>query len=343
MASKERLHRHARHIALVGSDTLLGREIREVVESSGSGTVIERFGANGEASFGEEEGEAVYREALSAATLKICETIVCAGSEAGALKAYDLAKAAGGAIRLIDCSGYLDQKPEARICAPLIDTGKTGKAWLLIPAHSAAVSIAAVLLQLAGAAAIERAVIEIFEPASERGSKGIAELQQQTANLLSFRPLEKHIFDAQLSFNLLPAYGEEAPIQLAVVEQRIEMHLATALARKAQSGRAVPMPSIRVIQVPVFHGYSFSAWVQFEAKPELKEINKSLVSQSIEFRSAEQEVPTNVESAGQSGIIVGDVRVDRNNPRAMWLWMVSDNLRLLADSVASLLDVAGGR
>jgi aspartate-semialdehyde dehydrogenase len=127
------------------------------------------------------------------------------------------------------------------------------------------------------------------------------------------------------------------------VEQRIEMHLATTLARKAQSGRAVPMPSIRVIQAPVFHGYSFSAWVQFESKPELKEINESLVSQSIEFRSAEQEVPTNVEFAGQSGIAVGDVRVDRNNPRAMWLWIVSDNLRLVADSVASLLDGAGGR
>lgn len=121
------------------------------------------------------------------------------------------------------------------------------------------------------------------------------------------------------------------------------MHLATALARNAHSGRAVPMPSIRLIQVPVFHGYSFSAWVQFEAKPELQEINKSLVSQSIEFRSAEQEVATNVESAGQSGIMVGDVRMDRNDSRAVWLWMVTDNLRLLADSVASFLDVAGGR
>jgi hypothetical protein len=37
---------------------------------------------------------------------------------------------------------------------------------------------------------------------------------------------------------------------------------------------------------------------------------------------------------------VGDLRVDRNNPRAVWLWMVADNLRLLADSVASLLDGA---
>ncbi|MGH9693314.1 MAG: Asd/ArgC dimerization domain-containing protein, partial [Bryobacteraceae bacterium] len=311
----------------MGSDTLLGHEIREVLESSASGTVIDGFAANGEASFGEKEGEAVYREPLSAGALKSCEAIVCAGSEAGALKAYELAKASRGAVKLIDCSGYLDQKPEARICAPLIEGGKPGKGWLLVPAQPAAASISAVLLQLAGAAAIERAVIDIFEPASERGSKGIAELQQQTANLLSFRPLEKHIFDAQLSFNLLPAYGEEAPVQLAAVEQRIEMHLATVLARGAQSGRAVPMPSIRLIQAPVFHGYSFSAWVQFGANVALEDIAQSLVSQSIDVRSPEQEIPTNAESAGHSGITVGNVRVDRNNPRAVWLWMVTDNLR----------------
>ena len=338
MANKERSQRHARRLALVGSDTLLGREIREVLESSDRGMAIDGFAANGEASFGEEQGEAVYREALSAGTLKNCEAIVCAGSEAGALKAYELAKAIGGAVKLIDCTGYLDQKPEARICAPLIERGKPGKGWLLVPAQPAAASIAAILLQLAGVGAVEHAIIDIFEPASERGSKGIAELQQQTVNLLSFRPLEKHIFDAQLSFNLLPAYGEEAPLQLSAVEQRIEIHLATALARGAQGGRSVPMPSIRLIQAPVFHGYSFSAWVQFEAKAMLEKMGQSLASQSIDFRSAEQEIPTNAESAGQSGIAVGNLRVDRNNPRAVWLWMVADNLRLLADSVASLLD-----
>ena len=40
---------------------------------------------------------------------------------------------------------------------------------------------------------------------------------------------------------------------------------------------------------------------------------------------------------GQSGVIVGDIRVDRNNPRAVWLWIVIDNLRLRADTVRDLL------
>ena len=32
-------------------------------------------------------------------------------------------------------------------------------------------------------------------------------------------------------------------------------------------GEGVPMPSLRLIQAPVFHGYTFSAWVEFEENP----------------------------------------------------------------------------
>ena len=60
---------------------------------------------------------------------------------------------------------------------------------------------------------LRHSVIQIFEPASERGQAGIHELQQQTTSLLSFRQLEKKIFDAQLGFAMLARYGEDAPEQ----------------------------------------------------------------------------------------------------------------------------------
>jgi len=40
---------------------------------------------------------------------------------------------------------------------------------------------------------------------------------------------------------------------------------------------------------------------------------------------------------GQSGLIAGDIRIDGNNPRAAWLWVVGDNVRLMADAAADLL------
>ena len=99
----------------------------------------------------------------------------------------------------------------------------------------------------------------------------------------------------------------------------------------------MPLPSLRLIQVPVFHGYSMSLWVEFAASITVEQVKSALVSAQIEIRSAGEEVPTNVGIAAQSGIQAGDIRVDRNNPRAVWIWLVVDNLRWLADSTEELL------
>ena len=140
-------------------------------------------------------------------------------------------------------------------------------------------------------------MIQIFAPASEHGTAGVEELQQQTISLLSFKSLPRAVFDAQLAFNLLARYGEEAPAALEDAELRIERHLATLLALPGE-GEGAPMPSLRLIQAPVFHGYSFSAWVEFEANPGIEALESGLATGSIEVRGADFEAPTNVGQAG---------------------------------------------
>jgi aspartate-semialdehyde dehydrogenase len=323
----------------VGGETLLGRELREVLGSRVSGAVIKTYASTGEGNFGEEDGEAIYRDPLDAQSLANEHAVLIAGSREGALKAYRLANAAGGRPVLIDCVGDLDHEPEARIIAPLFQQPDLQTTWLLVVAHPAASALALVLRRLADHKHIQRAVTHIFEPASERGKRGVSELHQQTNSLLAFKRLDKHVFDAQLSFNLLSQYGEQAPSKLSVVEQRIETHLATLLG--AYSKTTVPMPSLRLIQAPVFHGYSISAWVEFASDVRGGELGEALASAQIEVRGQNEEAPNSVEAAGQSGLIAGDIRVDRNNPQAAWLWIVTDNLRLTADAAADLITGVG--
>jgi aspartate-semialdehyde dehydrogenase len=326
-------------LALVGSDTLLGREVKEVLDRSSRAVSIDNFAANGEGSFSEEAGESVYRHPLSAETLASTDFVIVAGTQAGAQKAYDLSKAEAIPRNLIDATGLLDHQPEARIWSPMIESATESSAagWLTVVAHPVSAAIALLLTKLSKLQPVESAVFHVFEPASERGGQGIAELQQQTASLLAFRNLEKKTFDAQISFNLLPAYGEDAPVKLSTVEQQIEMDLATLLARSGSSGARIAMPSLRVIQAPVFHGYSISAWIELSSNVDSAAVAQSLASAEIEIRSGSEEAPTNVGVAGQSGLIAGDIRIDRNNPRAVWLWMVIDNLRARADNVRDLL------
>jgi hypothetical protein len=42
-----------------------------------------------------------------------------------------------------------------------------------------------------------------------------------------------------------------------------------------------------------------------------------------------------VGATGQAGVTAGLIELDRNNPRAVWLWAVADNYRISADSAAS--------
>jgi aspartate-semialdehyde dehydrogenase len=318
-------------IAVIGGETLLGGELKEVFEAQLKTAFVTAYASTGEGSFGQKEGEAVYLDPLDSKAVAASGAIVAAGAAAGSLKAYSLAKALKGKVAVIDCAGHLEQEPEARILAPVPGEANPKDGWLFITAQPAAAAIAETLGRLSRWRPIARSVVTVFEPASERGKTGAGELHQQTSSLLAFRGLDKEVFDAQLGFNLLPQYGPAAPLKLQAVERRIERHVAILL------GKALPLPSLRLIQVPVFHAYSISFWIEFAKDITVSELGQALASAQIEVREANQEVPNSIGAAGQSGLIAGDIRIDRNNPRAAWVWVVCDNLRITADIAVTLL------
>jgi aspartate-semialdehyde dehydrogenase len=330
-------------IALLGGETLLGRELQDVLQSRGTGIEVKAYSASGEGNFGEQEGEPVYLEPLNVQVVSSSLAVIVAGTPEGTDKAYQLTKEIDGRVKLIDCTGYLESRSEATVVAPLLEEPKQ-PGWLLVMAHPVASALALVLKRLTSYCQIRRTVVNVFEPASERGKRGISELHQQTASLLAFKSLDKQVFDAQLSFNLLSQYGEEAPVQLSTVEQRIERHLSMLLKHYAAQ-ESIPAPSLRLVQAPVFHGYSISLWVEFDPEfcrsVDTTELGEALASAQIEIRSAGEEPPTGVGVASQSGLIAGDIRVDRNNAHAVWLWVVLDNLRVTADAAADVIRSLG--
>ncbi|HEY6341704.1 MAG TPA: Asd/ArgC dimerization domain-containing protein [Bryobacteraceae bacterium] len=326
-------------VAMVGGDTLLAKEIRELLGESRPVPRVQLISAAAEASTLlslVEDQEAAVLTPLSPESLEGASVAFLAGSQASSRRTLKL-NPSGGPV-LIDLAGALEDYPHARLRAPSaepLQRPRTASSIHVI-AHPAAIALTMFLSRLArtgaagGGAKIRRAVVHIFEPASERGQQGLDELQQQTVAVLNFQKLRQDVFDAQVGFNVLARYGEEAPEPLESIEERLERHLASLLV----DWPGVPMPSLRLIQAPVFHGHSFSLWVEFEERPKVEEIEEALEREGIDVRR--EEPPTNVGVAGQSGLSAGAITVDSNNASACWFWIVADNLRLVAENAVAV-------
>ncbi|MSV35479.1 MAG: hypothetical protein EXQ47_07760 [Bryobacterales bacterium] len=311
---------------------MLGRELREVLGQSKPAPAIEMISASVENAtmLASDEEEVIALTPLTAQSLTGARVAFLAGSPASSRRALKLNPADGPV--LIDLTAALEDQPHARLRAPSAEVTRSlpQPGVIHVIAHPAAIASAMLLVSLSKTAPIRSVVIHIFEPASERGKKGLDELRQQTVGVLTFQKLKTDVFDTQLSFAMLARYGEEALEPLEGVEQRIEKHLASLLA----SYPGIPMPSLRLIQAPVFHGHSFSAWVEFEEAPGLNEITSALETAGVDVRSGDP--PSNANIAGQSGLSIGAIAPDSNHPRAYWVWMVADNLKLSAENALSV-------
>lgn len=319
-------------LGLVGGNTLLGREIRDLVSTSLPNTGIKLIADEDQEPglLTAQAGEITFLNKLTLANLKTFQAIFLAGSPESTRDVLE----AGVGGPLIDLTYAAEESPKARLRAPMLESDGSGPDpdAVHVIAHPAAIGIALVMRRVHEVFPIRRSIVHVFEPASERGVRGLDELQQQTTNLLAFKGLPKEIYDAQLSFNILARYGEEAPLALDDVELRIERHLASVLSVSSHA----PMPSLRLLQVPVFHGYSFSLWMEFVDNPGVTALESTLAEDPIDLRSADLEPPNVVGQAGQSGIAVGAIAVDRNHSQACWLFMAADNLRLAAENALAV-------
>jgi aspartate-semialdehyde dehydrogenase len=315
---------------LIGGETLLGKEIRELVEERKLPVELMLASAGPqERVLTESEGELTVIPPLDDVSVEEAPVLILAGAAETHAEARRLAVAAEGRPALVDATGALEDLPEARVCAPVLERMPAGDADSIhMPAHPVAVALARLMAAFEKPRVVSRAVVTVFEPASERGRAGLNELHQQAINLFSFQTLPKEVFDAQVAFNLLPRYGQDAPLELAAVERRIQNHLASLL-----GPRGLTLPSLRLIHAPVFHSYTLNVWLEFNDLPTPEEVARALGAAGFEVRDPDVEPGSNSGSAGQSGVTASDLTRDRNHAHAYWLWLAFDNLRARADNV----------
>ena len=325
LAQRGKLYR----AAIVGAASLKGKEVAELLNERNFPAADIRL-LDDDESLGQLEAmgdEISFIQRVRAEQFEHVDFAFFASDQESTRRSWKDARDAGSAI--IDLSSVLEDQPGATVRSLWIERerGEIAPPDLqpgpCITAHPIAIILALLLLRARKAGTIKRAVATVFEPASEHGQRGMDELHQQTVNLLSFQPLPKDVFDAQVAFNLVARYGQKSQPTLDSVEGRVLRHY-----RKIAGASALE-PSLMVLQAPIFHGHAAAILLELETRPDLSALWQALSGDHITIPDAEEEAPSNVSSAGQADIQLM-LKPDPVQPNAVWLWATADNLRIAA-------------
>ncbi|HTE87722.1 MAG TPA: Asd/ArgC dimerization domain-containing protein [Terriglobales bacterium] len=318
-------------LAIVGAGTLKGKEVAEVLSDRNFPSLDIKL-LDDDESLGQLEtlkDEITFIQSVRTEQFDKIDFAFFASDPDCTRRNWKTARKAGSAI--VDLSYALEDEPDAVVRSPWVER-QLGQALTVelqpgpsVVAHPAAVVLALILLRAHRAGKVKRAVATVYEPASEHGQKGMDELHEQTVNLLSFQQLPKNVFDIQVAFNMVSRYGHQAAPALATIEHRVLKHYQRI------AGKDAPLPSLLLVQAPIFHGHAFAVHVELEQAMELATFSQALAGEHVNITLLAEEAPTNVNAAGQGDVLLSIVP-DPNSANSFWLWAASDNLRIAAST-----------
>src|SRR5258705_3240873 len=254
--------RNSQRIVIAGASSLLGGELKTLVEES-------RFAGwdlrlvdeeNSAGTVTEAGGEAAVIQRVEEDTFRGSRYAFLAGSTAFGKLCLGPAREAGATI--IDFTHAALSDPDATQWFPKIEslTGKSiaknAKTFSVFSAGGTAAASLALVLQKFG---LQRLVGVMFRPVSDTGRNGIEELETQTSQLLSFQSIGSQVFGTQTAFTLLPRFGAESKEDLQREGLEIRAEVSAAVGDVNEDAKI----SLHLIHAPVFYGLTFNACADF--------------------------------------------------------------------------------
>ena len=181
------------------------------------------------------------------------------------------------------------------------------------------------LKPLHDAARIERINIATYQSVSGTGRKALEELGKQTAALLNFHHAEPEVYPVQIAFNVIPHGGDFTDNGYTTEEMKLVWETKKILGDDSIRVNAT------VVRVPVFYGHSEA--VNIETRDKLDAVAaRALLEKAPGVEVVDEREPGGyptpvTHASGSDPVYVGRIREDFSHPRALNLWVVSDNIR----------------
>jgi aspartate-semialdehyde dehydrogenase len=330
------LERGSNRIVIAGASSLLGAELRSLLEEGRFAGADFRL-VDEETAAGlltEAGGEPAVIQPVEEGTFDRAAKIFFTGSVEFTRTNLGAARASGA--KIIDLSGESATNDVAVRWFPKLDSLHGRKfpadaSLFAIPsaASTAAASLALGLFKIG----VSRLVVICFQAVSEFGRAGIEELETQTGQLLSFQGMGQPVFDTQVAFNLLDRFGAASKRKLSNVRERLRAET------KACIGKKSVMPALQLVHAPVFYGTAFSACAELVPGTTAEQIVAACEDSGFAIPVTEEAGPSNVSVAGEKIAHLAKPEEDPARPGAWWFWGAADNIHLPAANAVKLAEM----
>ena len=310
------------NFAIIGASGNVGRKIIEILEKSKISfkdlyLVASKKSAGKKIKFREKEIEIENLENYDFSKAQI--TIFAAGSDI----AKEWAPKAAKKTIVIDNSSFFRMQKNIPLVVPEVNPEALHKHENIIAnPNCSTMQMVLALKPLHDEYKIKRVIVSTYQAVSGAGKEAMDELFDQTKSFLDKKNIVSKNFTKQIAFNLIPHIDVFDKDGYTKEELKMTNETKKILDEKIEV-------TATCVRVPVRTGHSESMNIEFEKAFDLENIIKKLDNapgcKVVDGRK-DGEYITPLEAENDYTTYISRIRKDNTNPKAINIWVVSDNL-----------------
>lgn len=235
-----------------------------------------------------------------------------------------------GAVCIDNTSAYR-MDPDTPLIVPEVNIDKiSDHRGIIANPNCSTIQMVAALKPLYDRYGISRIIVSTYQAVSGAGAKAIQEMLRQSKEVLEGREAAPELLPVgslpvkhQIAFNAIPQIDKFTDNGFTYEEMKMINET-----KKIMDDESLEVTAT-CVRIPVVYGHSESVYVELKSDFDVEEV-KSLLAAApgivLQDDLEQQQYPLATEAAGKLETFVGRVRRDLSNPRALNLWIVSDNL-----------------
>jgi aspartate-semialdehyde dehydrogenase len=327
--------RESNRIVIAGASSLLGAELKSLLEESKFAgwefrLVDEELAAG---TLTEAGGEPAVIQPVEEGSFDKARLIFFTGTFNFTLANMEVALRSGAVI--IDLSGHSIGFADTFVWHPGREKHRQQtlpeKPLLAAVPSAAAEGIVRLLLALQDFG-LQTLTSTVLQSVSATGNKGIEELETQTKQLLTFQSPGNELFDVQVAFNTVDRFGPARQADAHSARLTLRNELSACL----REGGV--LPAVDLVHVPVFYGVTFSACAKLDGGASKQKIAEACQQAGFAIRDEWGIGPSNISAAGEAVVQLSKPHADSLQPGSWWFWGAADNIRLPAWNAVKLAE-----